>query len=212
VLEIRFNRVEVTAGFPTTYPPLAPGPYARLTIHDTGHGMESEVLEHIFEPFFTTKAVGEGTGLGLAVVHGIVTNHGGAITVTSVPGQGATFTIYLPCVDDAPVEGLPEVSVLRGHERILFVDDEEALARWGQLTLEPLGYHVVACTSSTEALRLFQHAPQAFDLLITDQTMPGMTGEVLAREVWRIRPELPIILCTGTSLTMTPVKAERLGI
>jgi CheY-like chemotaxis protein len=129
-----------------------------------------------------------------------------------VPGQGTTFTIYLPCVDDTPVEGLPKVSVLRGHERILFIDDEEALARWGQLTLEPLGYHVVACTSGTEALRLFQDAPQAFDLLITDQTMPGMTGEVLAREVWRLRPELPIILCTGASMTMTPVKAKRLGI
>jgi DNA-binding NtrC family response regulator len=115
-------------------------------------------------------------------------------------------------VDDAPAEGSREEYVVKGHERILFVDDEEALARWGQLTLEPLGYHVVACTSGTEALRILRESPQAFDLLITDQTMPGMTGEVLAREVWRIRPELPIILCTGASLTMTPVKAKRLGI
>ena len=102
--------------------------------------------------------------------------------------------------------------VVEGHERILFVDDEEVLARWGQLTLEPLGYRVVACTSGTEALQIFRDAPHAFDLLITDQTMPSMTGDVLAREVWQIRPDLPIILCTGTSMTMTPVKAERLGI
>ena len=115
-------------------------------------------------------------------------------------------------MDDAPAEGFREEYVVEGHERILFVDDEEALARWGQLTLEPLGYRVVACTSGTEALEVFRDSPQAFDLLITDQTMPGMTGEVLAREVWRIRPDLPIILCTGTSITMTPVKAERLGI
>jgi histidine kinase/DNA gyrase B/HSP90-like ATPase/response regulator receiver domain-containing protein len=140
--------------------------------------MKSEILEHIFEPFFTTKAVGEGTGLGLAVVHGIVTNHGGVITVNSTTREGTTFTIYLPCVDDAPVEGPREECVVQGYERILFVDDEAALARWGQLTLEPLGYHVVACTSGPEALRLFQDTPQAFDLLITDQTMPGMTGEV----------------------------------
>jgi signal transduction histidine kinase len=106
VLEARFEGVEVSAAWPTPHPPLAPGPYACLTIQDAGHGMASQTLEHIFEPFFTTKAVGEGAGLGVAVVHGIVTNHGGAITVQSAPGAGTTFAIYLPCVDDAPVEGL----------------------------------------------------------------------------------------------------------
>lgn len=144
------------------------------------------------------------------------TGGGAGDTLREGGGHGSlahpSSTIYLPCVDDAPVEGSREEYVVKGHERILFVDDEEALARWGQLTLEPLGYHVVACTSGTEALRILRESPQAFDLLITDQTMPGMTGEVLAREVWRIRPELPIILCTGASLTMTPVKAKRLGI
>jgi CheY-like chemotaxis protein len=115
-------------------------------------------------------------------------------------------------VDDAPVECLPEILVVRGRERILFVDDEVALARWGQATLEPLGDHVVACTSSIEALEVFRESSQTFDLLITDQTMPRMTGEHLAREVWRIRPNLLIILCTGASMTMTPVKVKRLGI
>jgi PAS domain S-box-containing protein len=212
VLEVRLEAVEVTADFATAHPPLSPGPYARLTVQDTGHGMESDILEHIFEPFFTTKPVGEGTGLGLPVVHGIVANHGGAVTVTSVPRQGTTFHIYLPRFDNTSGENIPEIETIRGNERILFVDDEAALARWGEQTLERLGYDVVACTSSVEALNRFRAAPQGFDLLITDRTMPGMTGEVLAREVKRIRPDLPIILCTSFSTTMTREEAETMGI
>jgi signal transduction histidine kinase/CheY-like chemotaxis protein len=213
VLEVRLERVEVTAAGPAPHAALAPGPYACLTVHDTGRGMESKTLERIFEPFFTTKAVGEGTGLGLAVVHGIVANHSGAITVHSAPGQGTTFTIYLPCADDAPAaRRTPESAPVSGHECILFVDDEDALARWGQLTLESLGYHVVACTSGSEALEAFRATPQKFDLLISDQTMPGMTGDALARELRKIRPDLPVILCAGTNPMPTQHKAEDLGI
>ena len=140
-----------------------------MTVQDTGHGMESAILERIFEPFFTTKPVGEGTGLGLPVVHGIVANHAGTISVNSIPGQGTTFEIYLPQFDNTPIEKILEIVAIQGHERILFVDDEVALAGWGEQTLDHLGYHVVACTSSVEALNLLRAAPHEFDLLITDQ-------------------------------------------
>jgi CheY-like chemotaxis protein len=212
VLAVRLEAVEVTADFASAHPPLSPGLYARLTVQDTGLGMESDILEHIFEPFFTTKPMGEGTGLGLSVVHGMVANHGGAVTVTSIPRQGTTFDVYLPRFDNTPVEKIPDLGTLQGHERILFVDDEVALARWGEQTLEHLGYDVLACTSSVEALNLLRAGPQGFDVLITDQTMPGMTGEALAREVVCIRPDLPIILCTGFSATMTREQAAAMGI
>jgi PAS domain S-box-containing protein len=159
VLAVRLEAVEVTEDFATAQPSLVPGPYVRLTIQDTGHGMESAILERIFEPFFTTKPVGEGTGLGLPVVHGIVANHGGAMTVSSVPGKGTTFDIYLPRFDTTPAENLPEIGTIQGHERILFVDDEPTLARWGEQTLAHLGYGVVVCTSSVEALHLLRTAP-----------------------------------------------------
>jgi CheY-like chemotaxis protein len=212
VLEVRVEAVEVAADFAAAHPPLSPGACVRLTVRDTGHGMEREILEHIFEPFFTTKSVGEGTGLGLAVVHGIVASLGGATTVTSVPLQGTTFDIYLPRFDHALVDDLPPRVVIEGHERILFVDDEAVLALWGEQTLVRLGYEVVVCMSGLEALTLLQAAPQAFDIVITDQTMPGMTGEALAREMGHIRPDLPIILCSGHGAAMTKEKAAAMGI
>lgn len=213
-LDISLATVEVDALFATAHQPLQPGRHLRLTVRDTGHGMSPEVLEHIFEPFFTTKNVGEGTGLGLAMVHSIVRNHGGAITVESTLGQGTTFEIYLPCSKDAvgaaarPVEAVPT-----GHcERILFVDDEVALTHLGQAMLDRLGYRAVVYTSALEALALFRAAPHEFDLVITDQTMPQMTGETFAYELRRIRPDIPVILCTGFSHTMTAEKARALGI
>jgi PAS domain S-box-containing protein len=213
VLEVRLEAVEVDADFAAVHPELTPGPHLRLTVRDTGYGMKHEVMERIFEPFFTTKDLGEGTGMGLAVIHGIITSHGGAITVASAPGHGTTFEVYLPRIDrTAGPEARPEEAIPGGHERILFVDDEDALARLGQALLERLGYEITVRTSSIEALEVFRVAPQRFDLVITDQTMPNMTGEVLARELRRIRPDIPIILCTGFSYMMTAEKAQTLGI
>jgi PAS domain S-box-containing protein len=213
-LEVRLEPIEVDGGFAVSHPPLQPGPHVRLTVRDTGPGMPPDVLERIFEPFFTTKGVGEGTGMGLAMVHGIITSHDGAITVESAVGQGTTFAVYLPRLSgtapsmELPVETLPA----GGTECILLVDDEASLVHLGQELLTRLGYQVVVCTSSVEALETFRAAPQRFDLVITDQTMPKLTGEALVCELRRLRPDIPIILCTGFSHTMTEEKARALGL
>ena len=214
VLAVHLDAVEVTTDFAATHAPLTPGPHARIVIRDTGHGMAPEVIERIFEPFFTTKAVGEGTGMGLAVVDGIIASHGGTITVASTPGQGTTFAIYLPRIDDdAPSPDRPEENAIpQGKGRILFVDDESTLTHMTAEMLSRLGYDATVHTSSVEALQTFQVAPWQFDVVITDQTMPVMTGERLARELRRIRPDIPIILCTGFSHTMTASKAQALGV
>jgi PAS domain S-box-containing protein len=177
---------------------LKPGAYLVLMVSDTGVGIAAAHLDRIFEPFFTTKAPGEGTGMGLSVVYGIVKSIGGSIAAESRPGNGTTFRVYLPRVEHEAanhpqtVESLP-----RGTERILFIDDEAAIARFGREMLGYLGYRVVTETSSEVALNLFRTQPDAFDLVITDLTMPGMTGISLAQEIARIRPNIPIILCTG---------------
>jgi CheY-like chemotaxis protein len=212
ILEVGLDAIEVPVDFAVAHPPLQPGPCIRLAVSDTGHGMTPEILERIFEPFFTTKSVGEGTGLGLAVVHGIVTDHAGTITVTSAPGQGTTFTIYMPRSDEAVPPELSEAPLPQGHEHLLLVDDEASMVHAWQHILESLGYTVVAYTSSVEALAAFAATPQAFDLVITDQTMPRLTGEAFACEIRRIRPQMPIILCTGFSDTMTAAQATALGI
>jgi CheY-like chemotaxis protein len=211
---------------------LSPGQHIRLIVRDTGHGIEADVKTRIFEPFFTTKAEGEGTGMGLAVVHGIVTSHEGVITVDSAPAEGTTVTIYLPpFVEPSPGQTHAKTETLyrssvhpwqattpwepatpEEAERILFVDDEESLVRLGDKTLRRLGYAVVTTTSSLEALSTFQATPDAFDLVITDQTMPHMTGENLAREIRTIRADIPIILCTGFSYAMDAEKAATQGI
>ena len=213
VLEVRLEAVEVDAAFAAAHPELKPGPHVRLTVGDTGHGMPPEVLERIYEPFFTTKDVGEGTGMGLSVAHGIVASHGGAMTVVSVPGMSTTFAIYLPRSTGPTTQptSVPE-PIPHGHEHILFVDDEAMLVHLGQELLTRLGYTVTGHTSSVEALNAFQAAPQQFDLVITDQTMPTMTGEGLVRALRDIRPDLPIVLCTGFSYAMTKDKAATLGI
>jgi len=212
-LEVALDEMELPADLTASRPDLVPGPYVRLSVRDTGPGITPEILERIFEPFFTTKDVGEGTGLGLAVVHGIVTHHGGALTVESTPGQGATFAVYLPRRDattSPSVHG--EGLVLTRHERILLVDDEEALTGVIRMQLTHLGYDVVMCASGQEALEVFCKAPEHFDVVITDQTMPHMTGEALARELRRVRPDIPIILCTGFSHVMSAEKAQTLGL
>jgi signal transduction histidine kinase/ActR/RegA family two-component response regulator len=213
ILEIVLAHETVVPAVAARHPALRPGSYMRVTIRDTGPGMAPEILERLFEPFFTTKGVGEGTGMGLAIAHGVVTSHGGAIIAESRLGQGATFTIYLPRLPDAPLPASsPEAPLPRGQERLLVVEDDEALAQLAQVQLTELGYTVSVCTSSGEALALFQADPQAFDLVLTDQTMPHMTGDVLAQELRRLRPELPIILLTGYNPLIDAAKARALGI
>lgn len=214
VLEIGLEAIEVSIADTGTALNLSPGPYVRLTVRDTGPGIMPEVLTHIFEPFFTTKNVGEGTGMGLSVVHGIVTSHGGIVTVSSVLGQGATFEVYLPRCLTAVTEQASHTgaSLPTGTGCILLVDDEASVAYVEKAHLERLNYEVVTCLSSAEALEVFRAAPQRFDLVVTDQTMPQMTGDALAQALRHIRPDIPIILCTGFSHTMDPERANSLGI
>jgi PAS domain S-box-containing protein len=213
ILEIDLEAVPADAQFATQHPELPMGPYVRLTVCDTGHGIAPEIQKRIFEPFFTTKPPGEGTGMGLALVHGIVASHGGVLKVQSVMGQGTRCEITLPQVMDQPDEVVTEDDGLPTRSGyILFVDDESSLARVGQEILGRLGYEVMVRTSSVEALEAFRAMPQRFDLVITDQTMPTMTGEMLARELRRIRPDIPIILCTGFSHLMHAEKAQAMGI
>jgi CheY-like chemotaxis protein len=215
LLEIAVETVKVDDAWATSHPRLSPGAYVRLTVHDTGHGITPEVKDRIFDPFFTTKGVGEGSGLGLAIVHGIVTSHSGMISVESTPGEGTTCSIYLPqfagTVGDSDDPEHTEPMMAQGQGRILFVDDEEVLVRLAQLQLERLGYEVVAHTASLEALEAFRADPYGFVLVITDQTMPTMTGTTLMEALHHIRPDIPIILCTGFSHLINDEKARALG-
>ena len=175
--------------------------------------MDSAVLERIFDPYFTTKAPGEGTGLGLSVVQGIVKSHGGAITVRSEPGQGTTFFVFLPKLEDVDAEKAKALEAIKtGTERILLVDDEEALANLGKEILETLGYRVTAMTSSLDALEVFRARPDAFDLVISDMTMPSLTGKKLAEAIISLRPNMPIILSTGYSDLVNEKQAKEAGI
>jgi len=213
VLEVRLEAVDVDTALAAPYPTLHLGRHVRLTVRDTGQGMPPDVVERIYDPFFTTKAAGEGTGIGLSVVHGIVANHGGTITVESQVGHGTTFMIYLPCIPwDMAGEVQAEESLPHGQGRLLLVDDEPALVRLGHSVLKQLGYDVTAHTSSVEALADFQAAPHRFDLVITDYTMPQMTGDALTRALRRLRPDIPIILETGFSHTIDAEQAAALGI
>lgn len=190
-----------------------PKEYVRLSVGDTGIGIHPDIREKIFDPYFTTKGIGKGTGLGLAMVHGIVKNSGGWISCQSQLGEGTVFHVYLPVEKGAALPETMEVEeVAGGDERILLVDDEEMLADMGKVMLSRLGYHVTVKTDSMQALKLFEKQPLAFDLVITDQTMPGMPGSDLARRMLQIRPALPIILCTGYSSQITEEKAKVLGI
>ncbi len=193
---------------------IEPGLYMKLSVRDTGVGIPPDIVDRIFDPFFTTKEVGEGTGLGLSVVLGIVRQAEGHITVESEPGRGSTFDIYFPKVlERSTIEGVSvDETVPVGHERILFVDDEEALVEMGEELLAELGYEVTCRTNSREALALFRLDPSRFDLVLTDQTMPEMTGVQLAMELIAIRPDIPIILCTGFSHTANEESAKAAGI
>jgi PAS domain S-box-containing protein len=211
-LEVSLDTVQVLAE--AADPPyLAPGAHVRLRVQDTGCGMSPEVQERIFEPFFTTKDVGEGTGLGLATVHGIVSSHGGTITVSSRRGRGTTFTVYLPQRESAQVPATPApVPLLQEQGCALMIDDEAMLVQLGCTQLKRLGYEAVGCTDSRIALDTFRAAPTRFDFVITDSTMPGMTGMTLARELQRLRPNLPVILCSGSHEGLDPERVAAQGI
>jgi len=192
---------------------LGSGNYVKISISDSGCGMEKEVMERIFEPFFTTKKVNEGTGLGLSVVHGIIKSHNGEITVSSTPGEGTTFDIFLPKIENGDIKK-PQLSKSTTKERevILLVDDEEMMVDVTRQILERLGFDVVAKTSSIDALEAFQEEPDRFDLVITDQVMPNMTGTQLARELISVRPDISIILCSGFPENVCPEELKSIGI
>ena len=213
-LKIELSAMSLDASMARTVSNLRAGRYVRLSVSDSGCGMNAAIQQHIFEPFFTTKAPGEGTGLGLSVVHGIMSSHGGAITVSSAPDTGTTFTLYFPAGGTAApaIVSRPSTSV-RGHgEHILFVDDEPALASLGKKVLEQGGYRVTACTSPLEALAAFRSEPDGYDLVITDLTMPNLTGTALAGELLKLRADVPIILTTGFGRLMSQDQAFALGI
>ncbi|MCI5210286.1 MAG: response regulator, partial [Candidatus Electrothrix sp. ATG2] len=214
-LHIRLKRLEVPAKRVTDKPEVKPGSFVELTVQDSGQGIDEITINRIFDPYFTTKEQGAGTGLGLAVIHGIVEDCNGFIEVESITGQGTAFHVYLPTVNQEktiPPKEIPHEPLLGGHERILFVDDEADIARINRSLLSNLGYRVTVETQSRKALEKIQKNPKAFDLLITDHTMPGLTGADLARSVLQLRPDLPIILCTGYTAAFSEQEAWQLGI
>ena len=213
ILEITLTDLELTEQDFLKQPELIPGTYLKLSVKDSGHGMDPQTVQKAFDPYFTTKEKEVGTGMGLAVVQGIVKNHSGTIRVESEPGKGTVIDVLFPRIE-ATV--LPEdekvVGILGGAEKILFVDDEEPLVDIGQNMLEQLGYSVVAKTCPKDALKIFKESPQSFNLVITDMTMPAMTGDLLAGELMAIRSDIPIILCTGHSDLITHERIKELGI
>lgn len=212
-LTVNLSDVEQDSKFISEHSGLSPGSFIMLTITDTGHGMSPEVLEKIFDPFFTTKEKGEGTGMGLSVVHGIVHSHGGTIYAYSEPGKGSTFKVFFPVIESlSTLEEKIDMPIPTGAERILFIDDEPAIAKLGKQILESIGYEVVTRTSSIEALEYLKARPNNFDLVITDMTMPKMTGDVLVGELIKVNPDIPVILCTGFSARIDEKKAMAMGI
>jgi two-component system cell cycle sensor histidine kinase/response regulator CckA len=213
VLEVGMENVKLDEETANHFHDLLPGEYVKLTVSDTGHGMEPKVLKRIFDPYFTTKKVGEGSGMGLSVVHGIVKTHGGDILVDSKLGVGTTIQVFFPYTESDPQPKIEiPVEIPRGLERILFVDDEKAMVDAIQSMIKRLGYEVTARTSSIEALEAFRANPDRFDLVITDFTMPNMTGMELAKKLLKLRSDVPIILCTGYSDQINEDKAKGNGI
>ncbi|MFC1834835.1 response regulator, partial [Thermodesulfobacteriota bacterium] len=212
LLEITVETVHTDSDLSAGSQDLEPGVYLKLTVADSGHGIPSGIMDRLFEPYFTTKKPGEGTGLGLAVVHGIVTSYGGIIKVESQRGDGSTFEVFFPVVEDEAVQPEEVAQTAReGPESILFVDDEKEVLDVAQQTLNRLGYNVTTSTNSLEALELFRKRPEEFDAVITDMTMPHMTGDELAERLIEIKPGIPIILCTGFSELINEDQAKAMG-
>ncbi len=202
-LNVELRNIEIDQRSSADYEDIVPGYYVELTVTDNGSGMTEATLGRIFDPFFTTKEKGQGTGMGLAVVHGIVKSCKGDVSVSSQVGKGTDFRIILPCVDRIDTPQMIDPSTLpRGTERVLFVDDEPMQAELAKQILPPLGYQVTAMTDSAKALKVFADAPADFDVVITDMYMPKITGKSLAMEILRLRPEIPIILCSGYSVDL----------
>ena len=214
MLEVNLSSIHVSPDMFFIDSDLKAGPYVLLTVRDTGQGIDPAIREKIFDPFFTTKNPKEGTGLGLAVVYGIIKRHGGAITLQSSIGDGSTFSIYLPRVGKGVAAEIEKghVGLKGGRERILFADDEDTLVEVVTVFLRSLGYKVASVTNSMEALNLFNQNPQQFDLVVTDMTMPHMTGLELSKKILSVRPDLPIILCTGYHESVTKNEARKHGI
>jgi CheY-like chemotaxis protein len=213
VLSVEVTAVEVDGSLAARCPDLKPGPHVMIAVSDTGPGINPELIDRIFDPYFTTGKQGDGTGMGLAVVQGIVRNCGGGITVHSERGKGATFRVYLPRIKEIVSPAMAETeTVPMGSERILFVDDEEGLTALAQEMLESLGYHVTPHTNSLEALKAFRAHPDAFDIVVSDMTMPGLTGVALTKEILAIRPDIPIVICTGYSEDLTEESLQSTGI
>jgi PAS domain S-box-containing protein len=214
VIEVSVDAITVSRDLMQTCADLHEGRYTRLSVTDTGCGMTRSTLEHIFDPFFTTKPQGQGTGLGLSVVHGIMKNHGGAVTVYSDLGKGTTFRLYFPATDGTPSETLlVPPTELNGHgERVLYVDDEEPLVMLMTRMMERLGYMVTGCTDPAKALSLFRPRPQDFDVVISDLSMPGMSGLDLASELLKIQPDLPILIASGYIRADDNEKVRKMGL
>jgi len=214
ILDIAVENITLDETTVERHSDLAPGDYLKITIIDTGPGIEPQTMGRIFDPYFTTKGVGKGSGMGLAVVHGIVKNHNGTITVDSQPGEGATFTILFPVIYEKPEMNVPvSDKIPRGNgEKILYIDDEVSIAKMVEQMLERQGYSVEAQTSPATALELFLSQPDAFDLVITDMTMPQMTGVQLSEKLKEVRPDIPVIICSGHSALIDEEKAKTIGI
>ncbi len=214
VLEVSLKPVELDEDEAKSYPNIRAGSYVMLTVSDTGIGIEAELMEKIFDPFFTTKPVNEGTGMGLSVVHGIVLSHQGDITVRSEPGKGATFTVLLPRLEQETETESETIdgSLPTGNERVMFVDDEDPMVKAGEQMLKQLGYQVEVKTSAVEALAAFLEQPDRYDLVMTDMSMPNMTGDNLAKAMMNVRPDIPVIICTGFSHQIDEEKALAMGI
>ena len=212
-LSVDLNDIKLDESFTSNYPDLEPGEYIKLVVSDTGIGIPPQIMQSIFDPYFTTKEPGEGTGLGLPVVLGIIKGYGGEITVESEHGNGSTFIVYLPVVNNAVgIETVEKEILPTGNENILLIDDERPIVEMCESMLNQLGYTVTSSTSSIDALKLFSEGPDDFDLVITDMTMPVMTGDILAIEIMKIRPDIPVILCTGYSRKISANGISEIGI
>ncbi|MCP5050204.1 MAG: response regulator, partial [bacterium] len=213
-LEVSLDNIVIDPDNQEVHGSIDAGNYLLLTVTDTGHGIPQGVMKRIFEPYFTTKKAGEGTGMGLAMIQGIVQSHGGDVTVYSEPGKGTTFNVFLPRLEGGGIKSEVEIvrEPLSGDERVLLVDDEEDLARMEEQMLKRLGYRVTTMTSASAALEVFRGGPGQFDIVVTDLTMPQMTGIQLARELKSIKPGIPVILCSGFSTVATREKIKAYGI
>jgi two-component system, cell cycle sensor histidine kinase and response regulator CckA len=211
VLKVLLENTNFVDRASAPYQDMQPGEYVKLEVQDTGIGMDAEILERIFDPFFSTKGHATSTGLGLSVVSGIVKYHDGYIKVDSKPGAGSTFSVYFPKTGKRASSDVEARNTPQGHERILFVDDEEMLVELNRARLRGLGYKVVATTRSLKALEVFKARPDRFDLVITDYTMPAITGIDLARELLKIRGDIPIILCTGYTEAISADRVKEHG-